>query len=117
MKYGLLIVFVSIYIFQLLVKFKIIDIDNSFVINYLADILCLPILLIFSEIFIQKIQNNPFYKISKLQVFVVFVYISVIFEWILPSFSSKFTADSNDILAYAIGGIFFVIYQKYYINH
>ena len=86
-----------------------IDCDNLFVVNYLADVLCLPILLIFFEIFIQKIQNNPFYKISKLQVFVVFVYISVIFEWILPTISTKFTDDYYDIFAYAIGGIIYLL--------
>lgn len=43
------------------------------------------------------------------------VYFSVIFELILPYYSSRYTRDFIDILAYGLGAYIYSIYQSKYL--
>ena len=45
-------------------------------------------------------------------IIVMTLYYSVIFEFILPKFSLKYTADYYDVLCYGIGAILFYYHQK-----
>ncbi len=58
----------------------------------------------FKRIFI--IKNNH-YILSSRQVTFIVVYVTLIFEGLLPLISKLYTADWIDVLLYIIGGVFF----------
>jgi hypothetical protein len=78
--------------------------------GYLSDAFALPVIanlgLWFQRVFI--VRNNR-YLLTPWHVLFVVVYVSIVFEWILPSISKKFTADWIDVLLYTIGGVFFYL--------
>jgi hypothetical protein len=41
------------------------------------------------------------------QVLFIVVYMSLLFEWLLPMISKIYTSDWRDVLLYCIGGLFF----------
>jgi len=45
-------------------------------------------------------------------IFFAWIYVSVVFELLLPTFSHKFTADLFDVLVYALGAILYFVFQK-----
>ena len=73
--------------------------------NYLADFLCLPIILTLA-VLLQRyvVLRNPFYILNKAQVLFTVIYFSVLFELVFPYFFARYTADFWDVLAYAAGG-------------
>lgn len=111
MKYRGWMVLVVLYIFLLGVKFDFISIKIAYVRNYFADILCLPILLSVSTLLIRYVKRAATFKLSILHICFVFLYISIVFEFVLPHFSTKFTYDIFDIFAYGLGGIIFYFFQ------
>ncbi len=80
--------------------------------NYLADFLCLPVVLTLTIWTIQKIKKDKSLRLNTLKIFVAFLYVSIFFEWILPQFSKQYVADCFDVLAYGFGAIYFYIIQK-----
>ncbi len=117
MKYRGWMVLVVLYIFLLGVKFDFVSIKSAYVRNYFADILCLPILLSVSTLLIRYVKRAATFKLSILQICFVFLYISIVFEFVLPHFSTKFTYDIFDIFAYGLGGIIFYFFQDQLIEY
>ncbi len=76
--------------------------------GYLSDAFAIPVIanlaLWFSRIFLIK---NDYYILSKNKLIFIVIYVSILFEGILPLISKKYTADWVDLLLYIVGGLFF----------
>ena len=76
--------------------------------GYITDAFAIPVIaslgLWFKRVFIIK---NNYYVLSAGQVIFIVLYVSVIFEGLLPWLSTTYTADWVDVLLYIIGGFFF----------
>lgn len=84
----------------------------SFMRNYLADLLFLPLLFGFAEWTIQKIGYKQF-KIRLLHILIGIVWTSWFFEYFLPHSDADFTSDPADVGAYAIGALAFWLINLY----
>lgn len=78
----------------------------SFIIFYLNDVLA-PIIILTISQFILSIYLSRIYLLSKAQNIFFFLYITFIFEIVLPYFSVNYTSDFYDVVAYAIGTVIF----------
>lgn len=78
-----------------------------FVNSYLDDLACLPVVLTLALAFLRSFFTSPGYSLSKIQIAIAVIYISVVFEWILPSVSSRYTRDYADIIMYVTGAVLF----------
>jgi hypothetical protein len=96
---------------QLLAKYNFISAPQWFV-NYLADVLCMPVILTICLKFIRFIKRWPFFYLSKFQLLFAWAYTSAVFELILPYYRQKFTSDWWDVLAYGIGTVVFYGIQE-----
>ena len=84
---------------------------EEYTMPYLNDILCLPVALTVALFFQQKvIYKTTAYRLTKMQILFAFIYFAVVFEGILPAFSSRYIRDGWDVLAYAAGGILYYFY-------
>lgn len=84
------------------------DLINS----YATDLIFLPMLLMFVLWLTRIVKRNPTLGLSNIMIFVVFVYVSVVFEYFLPLQNKIYTADWLDVLMYGLGSIFFYFFQK-----
>lgn len=80
--------------------------------NYLDDLLCMPLVLIFSKNILNllpvptPIRRLPFYFVVT-----AFVIFSVYFEVLIPQIHHGFTSDWIDVLIYATGCILFCLWD------
>lgn len=76
--------------------------------GYVTDVFSIPVIaslaLCFQRVVVFK---NNFYTLSKWQVMFITVYVSLVFELLLPWLSKTYTGDWVDVLLYIVGGIFF----------
>lgn len=75
--------------------------------NYYADLLCLPVLLPLVLWTLQRMKRTPNLTLNKMMIIFAWLYVSVLFEFILPHFSHQYTADYWDIMMYGIGALVF----------
>jgi len=101
--------------FHLICKFGKIETPTWFS-SYFADLLCMPLLLSYSVIMIRKIKKTPSLILNKKMILFAFIYVSIVFEIILPEISTKFTRDYLDILMYFIGSIVFYLFQGDFVH-
>ncbi len=80
--------------------------------SYLADFLCVPFVLGISRAFLRIVKTEKHYFLSYGQAFYVFLLFGLLFEWILPSRSPSYRADSLDVLMYANGAFIFLLLQR-----
>lgn len=101
-----LLVFITNQILQYL------NITSNFTNNYLDDILFFPIALSVNLIYQTRTQKN--YKLPFTHAILGLVFISVLFEIIIPKLDTRFTQDVYDVLAYFLGIVIYyiVIYGK-----
>lgn len=78
---------------------------------YLTDLLCLPILLSLTLILVRRWFRGRVEYLTLAQVVFVWLYLSVVFEWVLPSLSTRYVSDPLDVMYYAIGGLVFLFFQ------
>lgn len=88
---------------------KVLLIPIPFLDNYLDDVLCAPIFLSFLLLERRFILKQKNYTFSSLEVFIYVLVMGLIFELAFPVWSSAFTQDYWDFLAYYLGG--FLFYQ------
>lgn len=99
---------IAIYVLQHLA------IDLSYFIkNHLNDLLCLPIVLKVCQSVIQYVKSDDTIYLTFLQIFMVCLGYSIFFEWYLPSYHPRYTADYIDVLLYNIGGVVFYGIENY----
>lgn len=77
--------------------------------GHLADFLAVPVIanlgLWFQRIFIYKKST---YVLKRGHVIFIVLYLSVVFEWLLPKYHPEiFTGDWTDVLLYIVGGCFY----------
>ena len=76
--------------------------------GYLDDAVAIPVIaslgLWFQRVFIYK---NNYYVLAPGHVAFIVIYVSLIFEGLLPLLSKNYTADWIDVLLYITGGLFF----------
>jgi hypothetical protein len=76
--------------------------------GYIDDVFAIPVIanlgLWFQRVFIYK---NNYYVLSPLHVVFIVVYVSIVFEGLLPWLSKTYTADWIDVMLYVLGGTFF----------
>lgn len=79
---------------------------------YLNDFLIIPILLISCLIFLRWSRQNKNYQIPVWIVLYICGLYALLFEYILPKFHPRYTADIIDAVLYFIGGFVFMVLQK-----
>lgn len=110
-RYGYLVALFVCYCGQLLLKFRDID-EPVLVANYLADLLCLPLMLSVVLLLIRLVQNARRVYLTWPMVLFAFCYVSIVFEFLLPRYYVRFTSDPFDVVMYALGGIGYYVFQR-----
>src|SRR5580692_2762159 len=76
--------------------------------GYIDDAFAIPVIanlaLWFQRVLIIK---NNYYILARWHVIFMVIYVSVVFEGLLPLLSKKYTGDWADVLLYIVGGLFF----------
>ncbi len=80
--------------------------------NYVNDFLIIPIVSTIVLYVFQIIKNDKTYRLSLGVIWYISFLYALIFEWILPKFHLRYTADLIDVLLYFLGGLFFYLLQK-----
>ncbi|CAG5086650.1 hypothetical protein [Parvicella tangerina] len=75
-----------------------------FISCYAADLLAIPLVLGLISVILKKYTANPYFELSAIKVLFACTYFSLLFEWILPSYSSNYISDPIDVLCYFVGG-------------
>lgn len=60
----------------------------------------------------QIVKKNNTLKLSVLQVIIGAAYYALLFEFLVPQFDEKYTADFNDVICYFTGALGYWIWQK-----
>lgn len=95
-----------VYLFQQL------EISLPFLIkNYFNDLLILPIVLWIVLAFFQEFKGKQA-LISWSVAMLLAAYYSVFFEWYLPRFHPRYTADFIDVICYFLGSSVFMVFQS-----
>ena len=84
---------------------------HALVRNYLADLLCMPIIFFTISAMICLIKRR-FTPLPIWSIAMVTAYWAIYFEWIMPVRNEQFTADIWDVLMYIVGAVFFVYWRK-----
>lgn len=93
-------------VYVILFIFKKTEIYFPILSDYLADLICIPIVLGWIKLIMDKLSVQNF-RWGKLAILIAVIYFSIVFELIMPSFSSNYTRDFIDVILYGIGGIIF----------
>lgn len=81
--------------------------------DYLADLICLPIVLTISRYVIVKITSvGSDFELSPAKIIVATCYIAIVFEFILPNLSPNYQSDMFDIVAYFLGASGYYVFRK-----
>jgi hypothetical protein len=80
--------------------------------SYMADLLCLPLLLSATLLLIRWIKHRPQFFLGKGHVIFILCYVSIVFEYILPLYHPMYTSDMIDVYCYVLGASSFVFMQK-----
>lgn len=88
------------------------ELYTGWITNYVADILCIPIVLQLTIWILRLLKSDASIQLSKAQIWVAFVYVSLLFEVILPFLKDRYTADIIDVLMYAIGTMIYLGISK-----
>lgn len=102
-KYLLFCIAILVYFVQLIMKRNHFYLPSA-INNYLADLLCVPILLAITLFLLRKFKKLPNLQLSLPMIVFVCVYVSIVFEYILPLYSARYTSDILDVVAYFVGG-------------
>lgn len=71
------------------------------------DLIAIPLILSLTVSLKRLLSRDKHFTLSSIQVIFVFIYVSVLFELILPAYSSKYTGDLVDISCYGLGTLFY----------
>lgn len=80
--------------------------------NYVNDFLVVPIVLTICLIVVRWLKNDENYQFSIYICIYIAVLYAFIFEYILPQFHQRYTADYIDVLLYVLGGFLFYKLQN-----
>lgn len=80
---------------------------------YLNDLLIIPIVLTICLVVLRWSKQHTKYKIPPLIILYICVIYAVFFEYYLPKWHPRYTADFFDVCCYFSGGFIFYILQKF----
>lgn len=76
--------------------------------GYLTDFLAVPVMAHLSVTFIRAfIVRNNHYRYPLSYLLFIALYTAVAFEWVMPRFSTAYTGDVWDVVAYFAGSLFY----------
>ncbi len=76
--------------------------------SYLDDLLAMPVILgITLQVYRWIHPSRSNFVFTKIQIVVAVVYISLLFEVLLPLYSSTYISDFLDVVCYVIGAVYF----------
>lgn len=80
---------------------------------YCYDVLAVPIIA-FIALKIQQYltYKNTKYRFKAIHIIFITLYVSLVFEFILPYFNNKYTQDYYDVVAYGVGALFFLAFMN-----
>ena len=117
-KFKALIYFGAIMLLYFAIRYLRINIDHpsDFLRYHLTDLLFVPAMGFFALTFIRFIKQDHTLTISPLLIFIQVIFVSLYFEWYLPSYSPKrfewYTSDLIDVGMYFLGGFLFLVIQR-----
>jgi hypothetical protein len=85
--------------------------------NYADALVCMPIILQLVVWERRLLLKDTCYHLPLLHIFGYFILISLIAELLFPKLSNRFTADSLDVVCYAIGSFVFIAINTYKRTH
>ncbi|WP_232834793.1 magnesium citrate secondary transporter [Pleomorphovibrio marinus] len=76
--------------------------------SYLDDLMAMPVILgVTLQVYRWIHPSRNLFVFTKTQIFVAFIYISLLFEVVLPWYSSTYIQDIWDVACYLAGAIYF----------
>ncbi len=108
----LFIVLLLLYAAHLCLKYNSIAVP-VFMSSYLADFLCLPFILSLFVMLVRYLKSQPTFQLPIAMIVFAVIYISFVFEFLIPRYSTRYTADAVDVVFYVIGAAFFFFFQKW----
>lgn len=83
-----------------------------FILYNFNDFLCLPIILTLTVCILRYLKRDQDIELSGRLIFGEAIFYSVLFEFLLPIYSMKYTADLIDVLMYGLGALFYGVMMK-----
>lgn len=75
---------------------------------YFDDLLAIPVILGTTlQIYRLIHPKKDNFSFAKIHIVIAFIYVSVVFEWFLPKFSTTYTSDPVDVICYFLGAFYF----------
>lgn len=82
--------------------------------DHLTDFIAVPAMAHLTLMFTRRfIVRNRHYSYPLGYLLFIAFYVSVIFEWIMPHVSSRYTGDWWDVASYFAGSIFYYYFQRF----
>lgn len=110
-RYSLLRFLLALYVVHLVLKFGRVSVPPFFS-HYFADLLCMPLLLSSTVLFMRWLKGDAGLYLSGAMILVASLYVSLVFECLLPLLFERYTADVWDVVMYGVGGGLFFVFQK-----
>jgi hypothetical protein len=111
-KYGLFLLLSAFYALSYWSKHSAHFLPNL-IGNYLGDLLCIPLLAGTTLFVMRKWRNRSDLKLSAGMLVFLTAEIALLFEWLLPKHSNRYTADGYDVICYVLGAIGFAVWQRW----
>lgn len=86
--------------------------SHWFMRSYLDDLLVLPIILPFTLSLLRLIFRNEKLLLGLPLIITAIIMFTIVFELILPFYSSEYTRDYFDLLFYSLGGVMYWLYER-----
>lgn len=110
-RYPLLSLLLALYVVHLVLKFGRVPVPMFFS-HYFADLLCMPLLLSVAGLVMRWVRADAGLCLSGAMILVASLYVSLVFECVLPLFFQRYTADVWDVVMYGVGGGLFWVFQE-----
>lgn len=79
----------------------------AWVTAYLADLVCLPIILTLTLVVQRRLTRNLAFTFPDSWLVGAWLYVAVVFELLMPHWSARYVPDPLDVVAYAVGTLAF----------
>jgi hypothetical protein len=86
--------------------------EPSFVHSYLDDLVVMPILLTITCVFLRIVFKQENLQLELPMIVSAFILLSIVFEFVLPRYSSNFYADKWDVVCYGIGTVVYILGER-----
>lgn len=110
-RYSFVWLLLALYVVHLVLKFGRVPVPPFFS-HYFADLLCMPLLLSVAVLFMRWVRADADVYLSGVMILIATLYVSLVFECVLPLFFQRYTADVWDVVMYGVGGGLFYVFQK-----